>query len=338
MIFSYDTFNRINESVERVEKNGLVEEGLLAAIKFPIKFTKIKNNAKKYLKAKMKHMSVEVALAKKKANTNWADLPPEKKEVVRLAADAKKRAIDLEMKSITDRIAKLASSPMLQDYAAYKKGEADLEAALELQKNMESEADQILIQKRIKNLQTKQAERKSALETQPAPEEGEGGPTGEGGPQQKAPSRAEQDAEAAAAAEKKAKEEKEAALEDAKKAVADAKAAYDEAKDGDDEKATLKAEIAFKQAQQKKAKLEDNDELYQGLGDDIGDIMKKIQDLDKDKDPKVKKHEDKIKEYEEAIDVLKDKTDKKSKGDLQIIQSALKSEKEKLAKAKEESK
>ena len=39
MIFSYDTFNRINESVERVEKNGLVEEGLLAAIKFPIKFT-----------------------------------------------------------------------------------------------------------------------------------------------------------------------------------------------------------------------------------------------------------------------------------------------------------
>lgn len=336
MIFSYDTFNRINESVERVEKNGLVEEGLLAAIKFPIKFTKIKNNAKKYLKAKMKHMSVEVALAKKKANTNWADLPPEKKEVVKLAADAKKRAIDLEMKSITDRIAKLASSPMLQDYAAYKKGEADLEAALELQKNMESEADQILIQKRIKNLQTKQAERKAELETKPDPEEDKGGKG-----DQKAdetPSRAEQDAKAEKEKEKAAEDKKKQAVEDAKKAVADAKAAYDEAKDGDDEKATLKAEIAFKQAQQKKAKLEDNDELYQGLGDDIGDIMQKIQDLDKDKDPKVKRHEDKIKEYEEAIDVLKDKTDKKSKGDLQIIQSALKSEKEKLAKAKEESK
>lgn len=336
MIFSYDTFNRINESVERVEKNGLVEEGLLAAIKFPIKFTKIKNNAKKYLKAKMKHMSVEVALAKKKANTNWADLPPEKKEVVKLAADAKKRAIDLEMKSITDRIAKLASSPMLQDYAAYKKGEADLEAALELQKNMESEADQILIQKRIKNLQTKQAERKAELETKPDTEEDKAG-KGEKKADE-TPSRAEQDAQAEKEKEKAAEDKNKEAVEDAKKAVADAKAAYDEAKDGDDEKATLKAEIAFKQAQQKKAKLEDNDELYQGLADDIGEIMKKIQDLDKDKDPKVKKHEDKIKEYEEAIDVLKDKTDKKSKGDLQIIQSALKSEKEKLAKAKQESK
>lgn len=336
MIFSYDTFNRINESVERVEKNGLVEEGLLAAIKFPIKFTKIKNNAKKYLKAKMKHMSVEVALAKKKANTNWADLPPEKKEVVKLAADAKKRAIDLEMKSITDRIDKLASSPMLQDYAAYKKGEADLAAALELQKNMESEADQILIQKRIKNLQTKLAGKKANLEEAPASEED--APKGEGDPQQKAPSRAELDAAAEKEKEKAEADKKKQALDDAKKAVADAKAAYDEAKDGDDEKAKFKAEIAFKQAQQKKAKLEGNDELYQGLADDIGDIMKKIQDLDKDKDPKVKKHEAKIKEYEEAIDVLKDKTDKKSKGDLQIIQSALKSEKEKLAKAKEESK
>ena len=53
-------------------------------------------------------------------------------------------------------------------------------------------------------------------------------------------------------------------------------------KDGDDEKAKLQAEIKFKQAQQKKAKLDDNDELFQGLGDDIGEIMKKISALDPD--------------------------------------------------------
>jgi len=68
-------------------------------------------------------------------------------------------------------------------------------------------------------------------------------------------------------------------LDAADKGVSDAKASYDEVKDGDDEKAKLQAEIKVKQAQQKRAKLKDNDELYQGLGDDIGELMKKIQAL-----------------------------------------------------------
>ncbi len=68
-------------------------------------------------------------------------------------------------------------------------------------------------------------------------------------------------------------------LDAADKDVSDAKAAYDEVKDSDDEKAKLQAEIKFKQAQQKRAKLKGDDELYQGLGGDIGELMKKIQAL-----------------------------------------------------------
>ena len=90
--------------------------------------------------------------------------------------------------------------------------------------------------------------------------------------------------------EKAAKEEKEKLdkekADKAKEAVegeiTKAKAAYDAVKDGEDEKAKLQAEIKFKQAQQKKAKLDANDELFQGLGDDIGEIMKKIKALDPD--------------------------------------------------------
>ena len=77
-------------------------------------------------------------------------------------------------------------------------------------------------------------------------------------------------------------------LDAADKGVSDAKASYDEVKDGDDEKAKLQAEIKVKQAQQKRAKLKGDDELYQGLGDDIGELMKKIQALGESLDIKEK--------------------------------------------------
>ena len=57
----------------------------------------------------------------------------------------------------------------------------------------------------------------------------------------------------------------------------------------------------------------------------------------KSENPKVKQHEDKIKEIEDAIESLKGKKDKKSKNNIGVLQAALKSEKDRLAKAKEES-
>lgn len=84
-------------------------------------------------------------------------------------------------------------------------------------------------------------------------------------------------------------------LDAADKSVSGAKAAYDEVKDSDDEKAKLQAEIKVKQAQQKRAKLKGDDELHQGLGNDIGELMKKMEALGKDNadDTTKKEREDK---------------------------------------------
>ena len=71
-------------------------------------------------------------------------------------------------------------------------------------------------------------------------------------------------------------------LDTANKAVKDAKAAFDAIQDGDDEKAKLKAKIKVLQTRQKIAKLKGDDDwevVYQGFGDEIGKVMKKIRDL-----------------------------------------------------------
>jgi len=75
------------------------------------------------------------------------------------------------------------------------------------------------------------------------------------------------------------KKEDGAAIEAAQKEIDAAKANVEKTKDGDDEAAKIDAKIKFKQAQQKKAKLQGNDELYQGLGNDIGELMKDKQEL-----------------------------------------------------------
>ena len=140
------------------------------------------------------------------------------------------------------------------------------------------------------------------------------------------------------------------ALEDAKAEVEKAKAAYDAVKDGDDEKAKLQAEIKFKQAQQKKAKAEGNTELVQGLGDDIGEVMKKIQDLDKTPDDPVAKLEADIKAYNDNIETerttmnkaVKDleqakrdlKTGRGSEEQVQKLQKAIEDSKEDIAELK----
>jgi outer membrane protein TolC len=75
------------------------------------------------------------------------------------------------------------------------------------------------------------------------------------------------------------KKEDGAAIEAAQKEIDAAKANVEKTKDGDVEAAKIDARIIFKQAQQKKAKLQGNDELYQGLGNDIGELMKDKQGL-----------------------------------------------------------
>ena len=66
------------------------------------------------------------------------------------------------------------------------------------------------------------------------------------------------------------------ALKQAEDAKTTAKEKYDSIKDGDDKKSIIQAKIAFLQAQQKIAKIKKDNELYQGLGDEIGEEMQKL--------------------------------------------------------------
>ena len=108
--------------------------------------------------------------------------------------------------------------------------------------------------------------------------------------------------------EKSEVDEKE--LEAAEEAISAAKTEVDKAKEEkeksaesedknekiDADIAVIKAEIKWRQAKQKKAKLEGDDELYQAFGDDIGKDMEKIQDLErKKKDSEEEPEDDKSK-------------------------------------------
>lgn len=129
------------------------------------------------------------------------------------------------------------------------------------------------------------------------------------------------------------------ALEDAKAAISAAKANYDQVKDGDDEGAKIDAKIKFKQAQQKKAKLEGDNELYQGLGDDIGELMTQKQKLSKEPteteatpDPLDKE----IADQEDKIAAIKNKAKDKNSplASPEVLAKALEPEENKLKELK----
>lgn len=119
----------------------------------------------------------------------------------------------------------------------------------------------------------------------------------------------------------KDKEKGEADTEAIKKEIEAAKEEYDKAQEaekqaaeGDDnakktetKKATVQAKIKWLQGKQKLAKAEKDDEKAQGFADEIGEEMKKIQDIDKEGKEKGEKDEQKKRESEEKRKELEKK-------------------------------
>ena len=256
-----------------------INEGLIDAVKNPIKWKKIKNNAKKFQKAKVAHALNDVDYAKKKASSNTK----KETDVLKKTNDAKAASLKDIQSNIGTRMDDLATTPGLKQVVKLAKIKSSLAANKIIIKAATGEqAKQLKIKQ--KDLMGKVTDAQNALkdyETTEKPEKGE----------------SETDKLAAKnAAEKEAN--------DAKAAIDTAKAAFD-AIDPEDKAGKIDAEIKFKQAQQKKAKLEDNKELVQGLGDDIGKLMTKKQELGKSEpvegDDSVKLEAD-IKGYNKSIE------------------------------------
>ena len=255
------------------ESNKGVDEGITdikGIMSNPIKYKKIKNNAKKYQQTKVQIALNNVDHAKK-TQASSGKMDPKQKETLKAANAAKNQALKDKASAVSQRMKDLATTDPLKQVVTIATTKSNLAAAETALKEADGEESKQL-KIRIKKLAGKASDAQQALKDYES----------EGGEKKEVELPGEKEKAAKEEKEKLDKEKADKAKEAVEGEITKAKAAYDAVKDGEDEKAKLQAEIKFKQAQQKKAKLDANDELFQGLGDDIGEIMKKIKALDPD--------------------------------------------------------
>tara|TARA_B100000902_G_C27270341_1_gene895928 strand:- start:134 stop:976 length:843 start_codon:yes stop_codon:yes gene_type:complete len=104
-----------------------VNEALIDAVKNPIKWKKIKNNAKKYQKAKVAQALNDVDFAKKKAKGK-VSMTAKQKEVLAQANKAKNAALKDQADAITQRMNDLATTDGLKKVAALARTKSNLAA------------------------------------------------------------------------------------------------------------------------------------------------------------------------------------------------------------------
>ena len=138
-----------------------LNEKLIDAVKNPIKFTKIKNNAKKFQKAKVAQALNDVDFAKKKAKGK-VSMTAKQKEVLAQANKAKNAALKDQADAITQRMNDLATTDGLKKVAALARTKSNLAANKIVLKAADGEeAKQLKIQQT--KLSKKAAEQGKAL-------------------------------------------------------------------------------------------------------------------------------------------------------------------------------
>lgn len=127
-LLSFNNYVSLNESCSNYESelDKLLTENLGAALGSPVKFTKIKNNLKKYQKSLVNQAINDLDLEKKKATGN---LDPKKKEILTAANKQKNQALKDQADAISTRIDQLATSDGLKKVASIGKNRAKLNAA-----------------------------------------------------------------------------------------------------------------------------------------------------------------------------------------------------------------
>lgn len=104
-----------------------VNEALIDAVKNPIKWKKIKNNAKKYQKARVAQALNDVDYAKRKEKAK-GELSPKQKEVLTQANKAKNSALADTASNIGQRMADLATTDGLKQVVKLAKTKSSLAA------------------------------------------------------------------------------------------------------------------------------------------------------------------------------------------------------------------
>ena len=107
--------------------NEFVNEALIDAVKNPIKWKKIKNNAKKYQQAKVAQALNDVDFAKRKEKSKGT-LTPQQKEVLTQAQKAKGAALKDKATFIAQRMTDLATTTGLKRVAQLAKTKSAMAA------------------------------------------------------------------------------------------------------------------------------------------------------------------------------------------------------------------
>ena len=167
-ILSYESYEHLNESYNSfsTELDLILNEKIEAAIKTPIKFTKIKNNAKKYQKALVQKALLNVDYEKKKV----AGMEPDKREILKAATDAKKSSLDDLLSSIGDRMNSLATTEPLKQVVSLVKSKAKVSAAETSLKSADAEETKQL-KATIKKLNQKAADIQKDMKETPKKDE-----------------------------------------------------------------------------------------------------------------------------------------------------------------------
>ena len=134
--------------------NEFVTENIGAALGSPIKYTKIKNNMKKYQKSLVQKALNDLDYQKKKEKAG--DLTADQKEKLRLARDAKNKAVSDIVDLTSQRIDDLATTDKLKKVASLGKTKSKLAANKVILKSADGDMKAAL-KKKEADLQTKVA-------------------------------------------------------------------------------------------------------------------------------------------------------------------------------------
>jgi hypothetical protein len=141
--------------------NEFVNEAIIDAIKSPIKYTKIKNNMKKYQKGLVQQALNDVDYAKKKEAAKGS-LTPDQRNKLELAKDAKNKAVDKSVDLTVQRMDDLATTDGLKKVVSLGKTKSKIAANKVVLKSATGEIKKSLKVKE-KELESKAAKQKTAL-------------------------------------------------------------------------------------------------------------------------------------------------------------------------------
>jgi hypothetical protein len=138
-----------------------VNEAIIDAIKSPIKYTKIKNNMKKYQKGLVTQALNDVDYAKKKEKAK-GELTPDQRKKLELAKDAKNKSIDQTVDLTIQRMDDLATTDGLKKVVSLGKTKSKIAANKVVLKSASGEIKKTLKVKE-KELEAKATKQKTAL-------------------------------------------------------------------------------------------------------------------------------------------------------------------------------